>query len=204
MAFQFYSAALIMVGASYKLFLKRIKTGDDKHRLLLEQMQKVFPEYFHDEDDMRFLAEESYGGDNGLYYCMDRSEKEARGYNRDYLVADLFGEGFGLAYFALLIMVITNTGPKKQLEIWKQKPLGAVVIVLIRLVLIFLMFVVAQFETDVKRLAWIGLGVVAAQVITRYVENIMFPEEHSDGGHHHHEDECLADESSHHSHEDHV
>lgn len=210
LAFQTYSAALIMVGASYKIFLKSIKnkSGDDKKRLLLEQTQELFPQYFNDEGKMRYLADESekseyqsYEGGSFIDYCFGywwpafyQAEID-NGNTTEWYIADLFGWGFACTFLFLYVMIITNNGLKKQLKIWKKKPLVAVVIVLIRLALIGFMFFVSWWKAlqDFHILAWIGFGAVAIQLTTRMLEDVIFFEEDH---YHDHEDEYISEESS--------
>lgn len=164
--FVIYSAALVCVGVSYKLFMYEF-TYEDQSRRLDGGIGSILFE--------RLLAG---GGGSSL-------SAEARRQGS----ANVFCISMALVWFSQDFMLFLHSGFRKMQgkcyckHSHKLKAKAAVFVIL-RAALLAFIASLSQYETDPEHLALYGLAGVVMQLILRVIGNIVFPEErvHHDNG----------------------
>mmetsp|Transcript_5699 Transcript_5699/g.7280 ORF Transcript_5699/g.7280 Transcript_5699/m.7280 type:complete len:563 (+) Transcript_5699:38-1726(+) len=171
---QFYSAALIIVGVSYKMLLteygleSQYETSydatDDKYsstgsgRFLDRSTANVITE------SNRLLA----GGSSGAYYNYTQEE-------RRYRIASFFSAGLATSFLTLDLMNINHTGIQKSISMChcpntgKFRMKGFVFVVLLRLVVIIFVATIALYITEPELVALAGFCAISIQVIIRLI-----------------------------------
>jgi len=170
--FAIYSAALIAVGASYKLLLYSVSESDYGRRLHPHLPNAVEP-------GVRWLA--AAADDSG---CGPSAEE------KKYLVAHLFSTSMAVVFVCLDIMLLAHVGLKKEVE--KCKILGSasengtekmrynfkgvLFVFLPRGAITIFIATLSQWVKDPSTLAGLGLAAVLCQFITRLLGNIWLPD----------------------------
>lgn len=182
--YSIYSAALIAVGASYKLLLYTV--SDYSRRLY-----PIFPNEY--EVGARWLA--AAGDDDSG--CSPSTEEKKQ------MVAHLFSGAMAIAFVCLDVMLLAHVGLKKEVD--KCKILGSVCengtrkmqynikgilfVVVPRGAITIFIATLSQWEKNPSALAGFGLAAVVCQLITRFLGNIWLPDSefslhrNSDHGH---------------------
>mmetsp|Transcript_8766 Transcript_8766/g.25212 ORF Transcript_8766/g.25212 Transcript_8766/m.25212 type:complete len:582 (+) Transcript_8766:182-1927(+) len=164
MLMQLYSAALIVLGTTYKMILYEFAYESDysKRRSLFGGVLA------------RFLA----GSDSSPKYPTD--ERQQR-------IAHLFGGSMALVWLCMDAMILTHRGIKDNLGRCRfenhdstNKKVMACVLVLIRFGLIALLASLSQYETAPVYLALIGLAGIICQVILRFIATSQFGDDDDD------------------------
>lgn len=189
-----YSAALLAVGASYKILLHSLEDIDeDKGRRLFS-----FP-YPFDDQQHRWLAEIDLAcGPNSI--------------ERKQNVAHLFSVAMSVVFFSLDALILTHVGLKKGVDKckveenlcdqtvatkWRYNFKGLVFVVLPRIAITAVIVTLSQYVVDPGILALVGFGAVFCQIADRYIGDIFFNHRvdgHSSGGHRHHHHAGLSDD----------
>ena len=176
--FMFYCAALIAVGASYKLLL--YASADDRRRLLSV-----------DKGSKRWLA--GGGGDSG---CGPSGEE------REQMVAHLFSWAMTIAFVCLDVMILAHVGLKKNVDRCKVSEvvcettgtkkahykLNAMLFaVLPRGIITIFIATLSQWQKNPSTIAILGLVAVVCQLIIRFLGTVLLPNDGRYGhGHNHH------------------
>jgi len=153
---QFYSAALVVMGVSYKMFLYEYTySGEsDSHRSLHHL-------------DGRHLA----GGGATQFDTEDRRQR----------IANLFTGALCVAWVSSDIMLLAHKGIKGNMNRFscESKILGGlrVLVVLARLGLIIFVATLSQYQTDPVLVAEAGLSAIVGQVLLRVIGESIFPKE---------------------------
>jgi hypothetical protein len=157
--FQVYSAALIVLGVSYKMLLYDYvyQSHSSERRWLLPLMP-------------RWLAE---GGGGALAF--DTEDRRQR-------VAHFFGASMAIVFFCSDAMMLAHRGIKTNMERCRcqkthKTKLKGIVLVLLRVGIIVFMATLSQYETYPKNLAGIGLGAIIGQVFLRVVSFYVFSDD---------------------------
>lgn len=165
---QIYSAALILLGTAYKMFLYEYVYEDyeDSHRLLLWKIAS------------RFLAGDSSG--TGLE--LDAGERQQR-------IANFFCATLGIVFFTQDLMLLMHKGLKDNMGRCRCKHTGktrviSVALTFIRVGIVVFIVTLRGYVTGPLWLSIIGLCCILAQVILRVVSSIVFPDDavHWEGG----------------------
>jgi len=180
----FYFAALIAVGASYKLLLYSTNVKDydsdyDSRRLLLVS------------NDHRWLA--GGGDDKGC---------GPAGYEQQENIAYLFSGAMATVFVCLELMAVAHVGMKALLSKCKYRDgicpatgemtngryniKGICFVVVPRFAITIFVASLGFWETNQAAMAGIGLAAVIGQLITRFLGDVLFFNNMDD--HHHHED----------------
>lgn len=160
---QIYSAALILLGTCYKMFLFEYVYEDyeDSHRTLLWEVT-------------RFLA-----GSGALEYDTE---------DRQQLIANFFCGSLATVWFCQDGMMLMHKGLKDNMgrcrckHTHKTKIVG-VALIMVRVGLIVFIATLRGYVTDPLLLAVLGLCGIIAQVILRVICGIVFPDDgvHTEG-----------------------
>ena len=188
-----YSAALIIVGASYKLFLYDFNENGG-HRLLstMQRVSFLKSSAAVDEEDMtsRLLA-------GGTSSCGPfGNEKEQN-------IAYLFCGAMAIVFFCMDVIVLAHVGLEREVGKCRLKDgvcvrtgqaekahlnTRGILLVCFRCGITIFMATLSSYVTDPRRLAEIGLAAVVCQLLTRFLGDIFFPDDvHFGDSHHHHE-----------------
>jgi len=192
--FPIYSAALVAVGASYKLCLYSL--NDDRRRQLLS----AFPiDYYHN----RGLA--GGGDDDG---CSPTGDE------RKQLIAHLFCGAMAIVFVCFDLMNVAHSGWIKKMEQCKlgekhcertgvvvknHNLMGIVLVFVPRVVTTIFIATLSQWETNPVVLAVLGFVAVICQLITRFLGFVLFNNNDCnshDNHHHHHHGGVSDDEDS--------
>ena len=152
-----YSASLILVGVSYKMFL---------YDFTYEARRLEEEEYIHNE---RFLAGSGGGG---------LSTEE-----RQQAAANVFSASMALVFICLDVMLLFHRGLKTsigrcQCVHSKTKNYKGIILTVARIALILFFATLSQYENnDPQQLAILGLAGVVAQLIIRQLGFIFFVED---------------------------
>ena len=183
-----YCAALVAVGASYKLFMYSV-SKDEKRRLLSGLVSE--------ESLTRLLA--GGGGDSGCGPYGDEKKK---------MVANLFSWAMALAFLCMDIMQFAHVGIKKNVESCKiygacprtgEKKMrynikGLFFVTLPRVAITVFVVTLSLWETSPKTLAALGFVAVTSQLITRFLGKVWFPETDVLSERHTHHPEGISDD----------
>lgn len=162
---QIYSAALILLGTCYKMFLYEYVYEDyeNSHRMLLWEIP-------------RLLA----GGDSGAlqYDAEDRQQR----------IANFFCVSLAIVWICQDLMMLMHKGLKDNMgrcrckHTHKTKFVG-IALIMARVGLIVFIVTLRGYVTDPLLLAVIGLCGIIAQVILRVISSIVFPDDgfHTEG-----------------------
>jgi hypothetical protein len=151
-----YSASLILVGVSYKMFL---------YDFTYEARRLEEEEYIHNE---RFLAGSGGGG---------LSTEE-----RQQAAANVFSASMALVFICLDVMLLFHRGLKTsigrcQCVHSKTKNYRGIILTVARIALILFFATLSQYENnDPQQLAILGLAGVVAQLIIRQLGSVFFVE----------------------------
>lgn len=185
-----YFAALIALGASYKLMLYSISdTSDEKRRLdsivadtVADRLAYHHSNYYNGYDP-RWLA--AKGGDG----CGPTGAEKAQN------IANLFSGALAIVFLCLDVMVLAHVGLKKEVDKCKLygqtcKRTGArtmrynlkgLIFVVLPKIVIFIFIATLSLweETEPDFLAGVGLAAVTLQVVIRFLGTLLF----SNAGH---------------------
>ena len=177
--FRWYSAALIAVGASYKLFLYDFKA----YRRL------SFLPSTSATAATRLLASSVSSDPCGP----DNKTKEQN-------IAHLFCGAMAMVFFCLDVTVLAHVGLQK--EMGKCTRQGAtcrisgqekaiynykgIALVVFRCAITLFLATLSMWVSEPRTLAEIGLAAVICQLVNRFLGDVFFPDEQHYGGHHHH------------------
>ena len=152
----FYSAALVLLGVSYKMMLYEfVYESSNSGRLLIEVP--------------RWLA----GGEGVLQYDTD---------DRQQRVAHFFCGSMATVWFCLDVMMIVHRGIDTNVSRCtcsrtKKMKLTGLLLIFVRAGLIVLIATLSQYVRDPEVLALIGLSATFSQLILRIFSSIVFPDE---------------------------
>lgn len=191
--FAWYSAALVVVGASYKLFLYESGKNYDTRRRLV--WFSFLPPADINEEYNRGLAA---GGSSCGPFGNERAQNSAH----------LFCGAMAIVFFCMDTIVLSHVGLKKEVSRCrfkdafctetgkhsKQYNYKGIFLVLYRCSITVFIATLSQWVTDPEYLAEIGLAAVVAQLINRFLGDIFFPDAGHFGDHHHHHHEGMDDE----------
>ncbi|KAG7349475.1 bacterial low temperature requirement A protein LtrA [Nitzschia inconspicua] len=191
--FAWYSAALIVVGASYKMFLYESSIDYDAHRRL-GWFSFLPPDNWH--EGIRDLAADA-GSSCGPY-----------GEERKENTAYLYCGAMAIVFFCMDTIVLCHVGLRKEVSRCQFKDAvctvtgkrsknynyKGIVVVTFRCAITIFMATLSLWMSDPEYLAEIGLAAVVAQLINRFLGDIFFPDDGHFGDHHHHQKEGLDDE----------
>ncbi len=180
-----YCAALVAVGASYKLLMYSV-SKDEKRRLLSGLTGLV-----SEESLTRWLA-----GGSGDAGCGPYGEEKKQ------MVANLFSSAMAIVFLCMDVMQFAHVGLKKNVESCKihgSCPLtgeskvrynikGLFFVTLPRVAVTVFVATLSLWETSPKTLAALGFVAVTCQLITRFLGKVWFPEtdvQSERHGHHH-------------------
>lgn len=151
-----YSASLVILGTSYKMFLYEFVYEDDN-----EEHRALFPIF------NRFLAAETTAL---RFETADRQQR----------IAHFFSGSLALVFLCLDLMILAHRGVKPNMDRlkkgWKIKILVALLVAL-RLAIIVFVGTVSQYITDPAQLAGMGVGCVFLQLACRVLLNFVIPDE---------------------------
>ena len=165
--FQLYSAALIILGASYKMMLYEyvpMDTDEDSghRRMLLVDVAGEF---------RRFLA-----GDNSAALRLTAADRQQR-------IANFFCGSMAAVWFLSDMLILVHRGIKENLQRCKNTPkpklikILAIPLLLARVGLVVFIATLSQYQTSPSYLAFIGLVGILAQVVLRVVGTGLYREE---------------------------
>jgi hypothetical protein len=165
---QIYSAALILLGVSYKMFLFEYVYGDaGSRRTLIQEGEGAHRMLF---DVPRGLA----GGDSSAleYDTADRQQR----------IANFFCGCLAVVWLCIDVMLIVHRGLKDNIGRCKCKhthktKLVGVVLILLRVGLIAFIATLSLYVTDPLLLPVIGLCGIFAQLVLRAISNVVFPDD---------------------------
>eukprot|EP00588_Corethron_pennatum_P014271 CAMPEP_0194274012 /NCGR_PEP_ID=MMETSP0169-20130528/7210_1 /TAXON_ID=218684 /ORGANISM="Corethron pennatum, Strain L29A3" /LENGTH=592 /DNA_ID=CAMNT_0039017107 /DNA_START=35 /DNA_END=1813 /DNA_ORIENTATION=+ len=188
--FPMYAAALITVGASYKLFMYSSSSDSKKRRLISEFSGTGY----------RWLAGGS-GGDSG---CGPSGEE------MEQMVAHLFSWAMAIVFVCLDVMTLAHVGLKEvnrcKLDgVAKYNIKGIFLVVLPRGLVTIFIATLSLWQKDPSTLAGLGLAAVVCQLATRFMGNVWFSDHdsrnhgHADGHTHHggiddEDKECISED----------
>jgi hypothetical protein len=188
--FAWYSAALLIVGVSYKLFLYESGTDYDTNRKLSAFLP---PSDVDNEKTARDLAAIVSGSSSKscVPYGDERKENNAH----------LFCGAMAVVFFCMDTIVLSHVGIKKEVSRCKFKDrvctttgkhttqynYKGIVLVTFRCSITIFMATLSQWISDPQYLAQIGLAAVVCQLINRFLGDIFFPDAGHFGAVHHHE-----------------
>ncbi len=186
--YQIYCAALVAVGASYKIFMYYI--AKDKKRRFLSHMTHVAAE----EIDARWLA--GGGGSSCGPYGDEKKE----------MTAHLFSWSMGLVFICMDIMQFAHVGLEKNIENcklyeetgkgtqkrksqskWRFNLKVLFFIILPRGGITIFVLTVGFWETNPRILPALGFAAVMAQLFSRLLGKISVPEYELNNDHHSHQ-----------------
>jgi hypothetical protein len=194
-----YSAALVAVGASYKILLYSLKSYDKGRRLY------SFPHPFDDQQH-RWMAAETVSA------CGPSSDERKEN------VAHLFSGSLAILFFCLDVLIMTHVGLEKGLDRCKPKECvvcdrtgatkkrfnlkGFLFVIFPRIAITAFIVVLSQWVVEPKHLALAGFAAVVCQIANRFLGDMFFNyrvDGHSGHHDHHHggvsdDDEELFDE----------
>lgn len=165
---QIYSAALILLGVSYKMFLfEYVYEDEGSRRTLIQEGEGAHRMLF---DVTRGLAG---GGSAALEY--DTADRQQR-------IANFFCGSLAVVWFCTDVMLIVHKGLKDNVGRCKCKhthktKLVAVVLILLRVGLIAFMATLFLYVTDPLLLPVTGLCCIFGQLILRVISNVVFPDD---------------------------
>jgi hypothetical protein len=165
---EIYSAALVLLGVSYKMFLFEYVYEDaGSHRTLIQEDEGAHRMLF---DVPRGLAG---GGSTALEY--DTAGRRQR-------IANLFCGCLAVVWFCTDVMLIVHKGIKASVgrckcEHTHKTKLLAVVLILLRVGLIAFIATLSLNVTDPLLLPVIGLCCIFAQLVLRAISNVVFPDD---------------------------
>jgi len=177
--YQIYAAALITVGASYKIFMYSSSNDNNKRRLLSE----------FSETGYRWLA--GGGGDSG---CGPSGEE------KEQMVAHLFSWAMAIVFVCLDVMTLAHVGLKKGVDRCKLHGVacertgstktkynikGVFFAVLPRGLVTIFIATLSLWEKDPSTLAGLGLVAVVCQLATRFMGNMFSDHDSHDHSHAH-------------------
>ena len=166
---QIYSAALILLGVSYKMFLFEYVYEDaaGSHRTLIHDNEGAHGMLF---DVTRGLA----GGESAAleYDTADRQQR----------IANFFCGSLAVVWFCSDAMLIVHKGLKDNVGRCKCKhtnktKLVAVLLILLRVGLIAFMATLSLYVSDPLLLPVIGLCCIFGQLVLRVISNVVFPDD---------------------------
>jgi hypothetical protein len=185
--FAWYSAALLIVGVSYKLFLSEASTDNGTYRRL-----EFLPPVDMDERSTRDLAAVASSSSSS---CVPYGEERRENITR------LFSGAMAVVFFCMDAIVLCHVGLKREAqrcqfvdnvccvtgEHSKQYNYKGIFLVTFRASITLFMATLSLWLSDSNFLAEIGLAVVVCQLINRFLGDIFFPYAVHFGGVHHHE-----------------
>ena len=170
---QLFSAALIILGASYKMLLYEFiyedydkdEGEDDSHRrgLLFTLPRKTF---LH-----RWLA----GGEGGAL-LFDKEDRQQR-------IANFFCGSMSAVFLLSDLLIVVHKGIKEHMEHYRNTPAPKVVKLLAPLLLFVRLGVIAffaslsQYVTDGSMIAFVGLVCIVVELMLRVVGTALYREE---------------------------
>lgn len=167
---QWYSAALIILGASYKMLLYEFMyedyggEKDDGHRMLFFSMPR------------RTILHRWLAGGGGGALNFDKDDRQQR-------VANLFCGSLAAVFLLSDLLIVIHKGFKEHMEHCKKseapkitKLIGSVLLI-IRIGVVAFMASLSQYETDGTLLSFLGLIAIFVSVSVRIVGSAMFREE---------------------------
>lgn len=159
---QIYSAALIIVGVSYKMLLTEYTS-----------------EYADKEENQAVYAQVG-GGDTSnypeLYTVPSYSTQERR-----QRIANLYCFGLATVFLSLDMMNVAHTGLKitsnrcHHPENGKFRIKALALVVVSRIVILGFVLTLSQYVTDPEFIALIGFGTIVMQVMVRFLGYVYFP-----------------------------
>ncbi len=170
---QIYSGALIVLGASYKMFLYDFiyestpSGGGGRRRGLFPLLSAI-------------LRERNLSGDDAL-----RADPSSRRQH----VANLFCGSLALSWLCSDVMILTHRGldvnfHRCQCKGTKQIRIVAIGLVAMRVVLIVFIATVSRYDTRPETVSLWGMAGILAQVVLRVVGSVLFPEDSMHEGEH--------------------
>eukprot|EP00980_Cylindrotheca_fusiformis_P029908 scaffold24027_cov132-Cylindrotheca_fusiformis.AAC.3 len=166
---QFYSAALIVLGTSYKMILYEYVyeyESSDAHRLLVEEHHSVWEDE-HVPPSGRYLA--SSGPP-----ILDTADRRQR-------VAHFFCISMALVWLCLDVMLLAHKGfdhnVKRCSETKTMKKIFSLSMAVMRTALIVVAATLSQYVTDPGLLAFLGLIGIILQVMLRVAGSFVFDQE---------------------------
>jgi len=188
-----YSAALVVVGACYKILLYSLKSDDKGRRL---------DSFDVDDQQHRWLAETTASA------CGPSNDERKKN------VAHLFSGSLAILFFCLDVLILSHVGLEKGLSRVKPKEsvcprtgapkktfnVKAFVYVIFRVAITAFIVTLSQWVVEPKYLALAGFAAVVCQIANRFLGDILFNyrvDGHSGRHMHHHEgvsDDELSDD----------
>lgn len=162
--FVIYSAALVGVGISYKLFMYEFTYEDSERRLVAEHEVSLLE---------RLLA----GGGGSSLSPEERRQSSA----------NVFCISLALVWFCQDTMLFLHSGFRKMqgkcyCRHSHKLRVKAAILLILRAGLLAFIATLSQYETDPEHLALYGLGAVIVQLILRVVGNVVFRVAHHSPG----------------------
>jgi hypothetical protein len=159
---QIYSAALICLGAAFKMFL---------YEFTYEERRLLFEEEMDYETTPRLLA----GGGGSEFSADDRKQRSA----------NIYCAAMAVIWFCMDLMLFLHSGFTKlngrcrcaETKTYSHK---GVVLVFLRVALLGFIATLSQWETDPQKVSWIGLGATCVQLLLRTLGNFLFRDEFED------------------------
>jgi hypothetical protein len=172
--FCWYSAALLIVGVSYKLFLYESGTDYGTYRKLA-----FLPPSDSDKKGIRELATAAAASS-----CVPFGDERKKNN------AHLFCGAMAVVFFCMDTIVLSHVGIKREVSRCKFKDkvcaatgkrskhynIKGIILVVFRCCITVFMATLSQWITDPKPLAVIGLAAVVGQLINRFLGDFFFPE----------------------------
>jgi len=161
---QYYSAALIVVGVSYKMLL--IEYSKDHEVKPSDGYENTSGAA---DDSHRWLAGSSSSSDD-----LSTSERQKR-------IALMFGCGLGTLFICLDLLLLAHNGFASTRQRCRSEKtgkfniLGFFLVVVSRYLIVAFIVVICLHYTDPMGVAWLGFAAIVMQIIVRITGKILFP-----------------------------
>jgi len=152
---QFYSASLVVVGVSYKMFLYEYTYAEDSHRRLTDA-----------------FGRELAGGGASQFDTEDRRQR----------TANLFTGAMCVAWVSSDIMLLAHRGINDSVnrcycEAGRSVKKMRVLLIVLRIGLILFMGSIGKVDTDPVKVVFAGMAAIIGQVALRVLGDTVFPKE---------------------------
>eukprot|EP00521_Asterionellopsis_glacialis_P011177 CAMPEP_0195292256 /NCGR_PEP_ID=MMETSP0707-20130614/8732_1 /TAXON_ID=33640 /ORGANISM="Asterionellopsis glacialis, Strain CCMP134" /LENGTH=631 /DNA_ID=CAMNT_0040352663 /DNA_START=59 /DNA_END=1954 /DNA_ORIENTATION=+ len=179
-----YTAALIVVGASFKLFLKEYNVFEhNNEKENLRQLLLMMPGVKEEDNSFninRLLAAATGKEDSDCGVLFKNLETDIRRQS----IANMFCASLAIAWLCLDVMIICHVGIKKQLALCRDSDsahgdgrklqLKGIGLILVQLCLIAFVATISRYETDPKIVSLLALIAVITQLLTRFYGEWLF------------------------------
>lgn len=164
---QIYSAALIVVGVSYKMLLTEYTTeyADNKKKVVDYAEDDMFGGTYQQKKSRLLLNAVSY------YSTQERRQR----------IANLYCFGLATVFLSLDMMNVAHTGLKitsnrcHDPENGKFRVKALILVVFSRIIILGFVLTLSQYVTDPEFIALIGFGTILMQVMVRFLGHVYFP-----------------------------